>query len=87
MTTCANCKTAALYTYITTPYCDRHLPRFLRDRYGKPNHLVSKTVAVAKQATINPVTVPTTVEPLEEPEVYAEVAEEAPKKKAAPKAE
>ena len=36
MITCANCNDPAIYQYLTISYCERDLPRFLRDRNGKP---------------------------------------------------
>jgi len=84
MTTCANCVTTALYSYVEIPYCERHLPRFLRDRYGKPNQLVAVIVPATATTTVDLTLVPDVLEPVVEPEV---VVEETPKKKAAPKAE
>jgi hypothetical protein len=32
MKICANCSSLAVYNYIGTPYCEEHLPRFLRKK-------------------------------------------------------
>lgn len=101
MTTCANCKTPSIYQYLTTPYCEKHLPRFLRDRHGKAVASVKKSVAASVSTKVDPglvpdfpeagKTTPVTEEPVVEApvqEVVEIVVEEsAPKKKAAPKAE
>ena len=101
MTTCANCKTPSIYQYLTIPYCEKHLPRFLRDRHGKAVSSVKKSVPVSVSTKVDPGLVPdfseagkTTVI-IEEPVVEAPVEEvvepvieeSAPKKKATPKAE
>ena len=76
MSTCANCKTDAIYSYLMLTYCNRHLPRFLRDRQGKPNNLVSVIVAESRRSTVDYSLVPDVLEPVVEPAVVVAPVEE-----------
>jgi len=46
MTTCANCPVEAVYNYEGIPFCETHLPRFLRTKNGaQPVDLLIKKSA------------------------------------------
>lgn len=51
MITCANCVSEASWNYLGTKYCDKHLPRFLRNRDGSVKESV-KLVAPASEPTV-----------------------------------
>lgn len=102
MTTCANCVSDAKYTYVGIQYCEKHLPRFLRDRSGLPGNdvvVLGNALNAAPVLPAPPVEI-ISAEILEEvaEEAYAEPVEETvkeveeapktqPKKKATPKAD
>lgn len=87
MTTCANCKSAAVYDYLTIPYCESHLPRFLRDRYGKPTNRVTRVVAPSMHTVVDATLVPEVLEPVVEAVEEEKVEKPASKKKATTEAE
>jgi hypothetical protein len=93
MTTCANCVSDAKYDYIGITYCEKHLPRFLRDRNGFPGkHVTILEVNVHGTPFVfvppaPPVEFFIVEETVEEPvEVVKETPKPQPKKKAATKA-
>jgi hypothetical protein len=79
MTTCANCTEEAVYDYVGTKYCEKHLPRFLRkgDNVPAPTLLNAPEPSAAEQILVE--------EPAEP--VVEEPPAPAPKPKAKPKAE
>lgn len=58
MKTCANCDKPAVFEYMSTLYCDSHLPRFLTNRNGLselvqhvvPESLVNEPAVVVPDA-------------------------------------
>ena len=73
MSKCANCVSDAKYDYYRTLYCEKHLPRFIRDRQGKVS---AQFCLVHPDAVIvaDPLPEPVFIEVPEEPEVQAPVA-------------
>ena len=70
MKRCANCDKPAVFNYMSTLYCDSHLPRFLKTRQGL-------SVQVAHVAQDAPSNVPVWVEPTGEAvETFVETFEE-----------
>ena len=86
MATCVNCKDTAEHAYLGIQYCNRHLPRFLRNANGKPKGSVTKIVAAPQETKLfedRVVEIPTAGEVVidvkpEEEVVVEEVVEEVP---------